>query len=290
MIIFLLSISTVALSAQVTWTEDWEGAIAQAKKEGKDLLVNFTGSDWCSWCMKLNDEVFSKSQYVQEAEKKFIHVKLDYPQRLPQTPAMKARNRQLADTYGVEGYPTILLMDSQLRVYGKTGYQAGGAGACLTHLEGFRKDKPKLFPLLDKANTSTGAEKAKLLDQFLTSAETLGLEGYYSNLPPQIIAADANGSAGLRVKYQIRAELNTLLSTLTENSDFSKTEKDLQTLEGKAGSIPLVKQEVMYFRAMVIINGSKDTARGKKLLEEVQKIDPTSRIGKAIPQIIAQIK
>lgn len=288
-ITFFIIIFTLPLGAQVTWTEDWEAAQNQAKREGKDLLINFTGSDWCVWCKKLDAEVFSKAEYSREASTKYIHVKLDFPQRLPQTPAIKARNRQLAERFLVEGYPTILLADANLRVFGRTGYQEGGPGGYLSHLTQFQTRKAFLFSQLNRATSLSGVEKARQLDRFLTDAEAAGLEQYYSELPLEIIRLDSGGTAGLRPKYEIRAQLNTLLSGLTEDSDFAKTEGDLMALESKAGNLPGVRQEVMYFRALVILNGLNQPARAKALLQEVQKVDPTSRIGQAIPRVLSQI-
>lgn len=285
----LLFLLTVSLGAQDIWTEDWDAAVAQAKRENKPLLVNFTGSDWCVWCQKLSKEVFATPAYIQKAKDSYVHVKLDFPRNLPQSPALKARNRQLADRYAVEGYPTILLLTPDQQVYGATGYQEGGANNYLTHLGSFQANRQNLLPLLTQADRAQGAEKARLLDRFLTGAAQAGLEKFYSNLAPQIIAADSDGKAGLRKKYELRAQLNTLLAGLTDQSDFKKAEKDLQNLEIQAQSLPETRQEIMYFRALVVLNGQRDNQRAKQLFEEAGKLAPNTRIGQAVPDILKQI-
>ena len=81
------------------WLTDFEKAKAQAKAEKKDLLVDFTGSDWCGWCMKLDEEVFSQDVFTASAPKDFVLVKLDYPQKTPQPDELKEQNKKLAEQY-----------------------------------------------------------------------------------------------------------------------------------------------------------------------------------------------
>ncbi|MCF8265520.1 MAG: thioredoxin family protein [Ignavibacteriales bacterium] len=119
------------------WETNLEQAIKTATKENKNILVNFTGSDWCQWCIRLTNEVFSKDEFGKYAQKNLVLVKLDFPRTIPQTEAIKAYNMYLARRYGVQGFPTILLLDRTGKVVGKTGYQAGGANAYVAHLKKF---------------------------------------------------------------------------------------------------------------------------------------------------------
>ena len=75
----LAALSTPAVAGE-TWYADYDAAAAVAKKEGKDLLVDFTGSDWCIWCKRLKSEVFDLEAFKNEAPKNYILVELDYPQ------------------------------------------------------------------------------------------------------------------------------------------------------------------------------------------------------------------
>ncbi|MBP7310054.1 MAG: thioredoxin family protein [Candidatus Cloacimonetes bacterium] len=118
-----------------TWITDYNNALAIAKEMNRPVLVNFTGSDWCSWCIKLNKEVFSLDAFQKYAKENLVLLKLDFPRSLPQTPEMKAANEKLRDQYGVQGYPTILLVDSEGTEINRTGYQPGGAEAYVKHLQ-----------------------------------------------------------------------------------------------------------------------------------------------------------
>lgn len=119
----------------LNWEENLETALQKAKTENKAVLVNFTGSDWCVWCQKLSAEVFSKSEFEDYAEGNLILVKIDFPEKIEQSAETKAYNNQLAQRYGVQGFPTILLFNSQGKMVLQTGYQPGGPVSYVEHLK-----------------------------------------------------------------------------------------------------------------------------------------------------------
>jgi protein disulfide-isomerase len=122
-------------SDNLQWEENLETALQKAKAENKAVLVNFTGSDWCQWCIKLSDEVFSKSEFEDYAEDNLILVRLDFPRNIEQSAETKAYNNQLAQRYGVQGFPTVLLFNSQGQMVLQTGYQPGGPVSYVEHLK-----------------------------------------------------------------------------------------------------------------------------------------------------------
>ena len=134
--LLLLALTFVfAFSAKAqTWETNYNEAVAKAKAENKALLLNFTGSDWCGWCHKLDGEVFSKEEFKNYAEQKLVLVKLDFPRRKQLPEAEKQQNRTLASKHNIKGYPTILLLDANEKLLLKTGYQYGGATKYVEHL------------------------------------------------------------------------------------------------------------------------------------------------------------
>jgi thioredoxin-related protein len=122
---------------KLNWETNLEQAVAQAKKENKAVLVNFTGSDWCIWCKRLNSEVFSQKDFEEYANKNLVLVKLDFPRDIQQTDATKLYNNTLAQKYGIEGFPTILILNSKGDLVAKTGYQPGGAANYVQHIKSF---------------------------------------------------------------------------------------------------------------------------------------------------------
>jgi len=119
------------------WQDNLENALLQAKQENKAVLVDFTGSDWCIWCKRLNDEVFSKSEFESYADENLILVKLDFPRDIEQSTETKLYNNNLAQRFGVQGFPTILLFNSSGKLVLATGYQPGGPQNYVNHLKGY---------------------------------------------------------------------------------------------------------------------------------------------------------
>ena len=152
-----------SLFAADAWLTDLEAAKKQAAAEKKDILVDFTGSDWCGWCIRLKKEVFDQPEFA-EAAKKFVLVELDFPNKKPQSDEVKAKNRAAQKTYGITGFPTILLMDAQGEVYARTGYQAGGPEKYVTHLQELsKKNTPegkKALAAEAKNASEAGAKRA----------------------------------------------------------------------------------------------------------------------------------
>ena len=94
--------SLVDIADQEGWLDDLEKAKAQAKAENKKILLDFTGSDWCGWCIKLQKEVFTKDGFKQEAPKHFVLLEVDFPQQKELPKELKEQNEKLQETYSVE--------------------------------------------------------------------------------------------------------------------------------------------------------------------------------------------
>jgi len=126
---------TLGANTHAAWQTDLRAARAQAQREGKAILVNFTGSDWCGWCIKLKKEVFDKPHFRGYAKDNLVLVEIDFPRKKLQSIKKRKQNEALASKYGVRGYPTILILDANGTEIGKTGYRPGGPGNYVTELE-----------------------------------------------------------------------------------------------------------------------------------------------------------
>ncbi|MCI0533802.1 MAG: thioredoxin family protein [Verrucomicrobiales bacterium] len=142
---WMLSLAACAVAFQINaaesgkgsdleWLTDLPQAQAKAKKENKLLLLDFTGSDWCGWCIKLNKEVFSKPEFAEYAKKNLVLVEVDFPQRKKLSAAQAKANNALQTKYDVEGYPTLVILDAEGKLVGKTGYVPGGPKPFLAEL------------------------------------------------------------------------------------------------------------------------------------------------------------
>jgi protein disulfide-isomerase len=112
-------------AAEIKWTTDLPKAMETAKAEKKLVLIDFTGSDWCGWCIKLDKEVFAKQEFIDYAEKNLVSVKIDFPRKAAQSAELKKANRALQEKYNIEGYPTIVVLDAEGKEIGRSGYRPG---------------------------------------------------------------------------------------------------------------------------------------------------------------------
>ena len=109
------------------WTTDFNAAKEQAARENKAVLINFTGSDWCGWCIRLKNEVFSQPEFNAYAEKNLVLVEIDFPKRKTLPAAQQRANVLLADKMKVAGYPSLVFLNSKGVEIGRGGYRPGGA-------------------------------------------------------------------------------------------------------------------------------------------------------------------
>jgi len=121
------------------WTESYAGAVRQAKAAGKKILLNFTGSDWCVNCWRLDDEVFSKPAFADYAAKSFVLVTVDLPIRRALPDAVKQQNDALQAKYQVENLPTLIVLDGdEKELAWVQGYKGEGVAGLLAELENSR--------------------------------------------------------------------------------------------------------------------------------------------------------
>ncbi len=217
------------------WTSDYAGAKKQAAESKKDLLIDFTGSDWCGWCIKLNDEVFKKDPFKAGVKDTFVLVELDFPKdETKLTEEVKKQNKELGEKYAVQGYPSIVLTDAEGRPYASTGYQEGGPEKYVEHLNELRKGKAKRDEAFAAAEKLEGVAKAKAL---VAALDAIGLEegaisSFYGTVVEQIKAADPKDETG----YAKRAEAKKRVA------DFQNQLQELAQKNDMEGALVLVEK------------------------------------------------
>ncbi|MCE1199086.1 MAG: thioredoxin family protein [Marinilabiliales bacterium] len=114
------------VSAQ-QWETDFAVAKSRAEKEGKIILLNFSGSDWCIPCMKLEKSIWESPEFGAYAQNHLVLLRADFPKRKANalSPDQQAQNDKLAETYNRQGlFPLVLLLDKAGKVLGTTGYKS----------------------------------------------------------------------------------------------------------------------------------------------------------------------
>ncbi len=254
---------TSAFAGGEGWSHDFEAAKKQAAEEKKDLLMDFTGSDWCGWCIKLNDEVFKHEPFKEGVKDKFVLVELDYPQdKSKLSEETIQQNEKLQEKYSIQGFPTILLCDAEGRPYARTGYQPGGAEKYVAHLNELRGNKEARDKAFAEAEKAEGAAEAKALVAALKAMELEDalVAEFYPSVIDKIKAADPGDETGF-------------VKEIEEKKKFAKWESELQghAMKGDMdAALAFVEKSVADFTGE---SKQKVLATKAGILAEMEKFD-----------------
>ena len=205
-----------AKAEESQWSDDPKGAIETATKEKKDLLLLFTGSDWCPPCQKLEQEVFVDEDFYAEAEGHFVFVKFDFLKNSPLREEVKLKNEEWSKKFGVDSFPTIVLVDAKLKPYAFAGYEKGGAENFLGMLEESRQVRINRDKKMEAAAVAKGDERAKLLDEALSGMPREISDVYYAEVIEEIVKLDEDDDLGLRTKWNEAKDTELRKSILTD--------------------------------------------------------------------------
>lgn len=292
-----LVLTVSSLRAADAWETDFAKAKAAAAKDSRDLLMDFTGSDWCGWCIKLHEEVFDKDAFKQDAPKHFVLVELDFPQSKELPAELKKQNDRLQAEYKIEGFPSIVLADAEGRPYATTGYEPGGPVKYLAHLAELRKKRESRDANFKKAAAAEGAEKAKLIVEALSELEPHIIHTFYKKEVEEAIAADKEDVSGVKKSREefageadFRKKVEGLEGELAELHDKKKFDAFTARIEKFITDEKLMgrrKQEMLMAKLGVCEN---DLPAALKILDEVIAVDPKSEMAEQAEGIQESIK
>lgn len=191
-----------ATAAQAEWLTDFEAAKRKAAAEHKPILVDFTGSDWCGYCIRMKRDVFDTPEFGAYASEHFVLLEVN----LPKDPAFDReqlkRNHRLCDLFDVSAFPTVLVLSSR-------GHVAGG----------FVGGKPDLASLqkalaagisnaqrLEEAYRLSGEEQVRALTALYRSLPGR-LQSSARSLRDDIIAQDVGGISGLAAELTAEQQM-----------------------------------------------------------------------------------
>ena len=259
-----LCLSAISLAAadKLVWLSDLDEGIKVAKAEKKAILVDFTGSDWCGWCIRLKKEVFDQKEFAAVA-KDFVLVELDYPQKKKQSPEEKAKNKDWAEKFGIEGFPTILLMDSHGEPFAQTGYQEGGPAKYLAHLAELLKDNTSqgksAFAQAKKDEVMIngfGRELRDILGPFMDKKDFAGAEAAVTKF-----IADKRVTGAVKLNLSVNARVG--LVQAAKPGDHEALLKVLDAIIAETSPDLKELADVKQFRAQVAEAAALAKARGK---------------------------
>lgn len=270
-------LATSAFGAGEGWMTDFEAAKKKAAAENKDLLLEFTGSDWCPPCKTLNQNVFSKPEFVTDASKKFVLVALDYPNKKQLPAAEKAQNDKLIGLYKVDSFPTILLCDASGMPYARHGFQEGGPAKYLTSLVNKMPAKTSFKKAIATAQTLKGKAKADALWASLNALEGVPVGLSFDPILKQIKAADPTDADGKITGIYMDSEM----AVLKEGDDYKPLFAKYDAYIAKTKVTGEAKQKIMT-KKLDILYKMKDFAGMRTTINEIIAIDPESRMGKGL--------
>ncbi len=281
------------------WSHDFDASVKEAATENKDMLVDFTGSDWCGWCIKLNKEVFSHDEFKEGVKDGYVLVELDYPKdKSKLSEETIAQNEKLQEKYSITGFPTILLMDGEGRPFARTGYQAGGPTAYVDHLKDLSAIRTARDEAFAEAEKAEGVEKAKLL---VGALETMNLDdtllgSFYDDKLEQIKAADPADESGFVKGIEQKgkfAEFQNGLNALASEGKFKEalemTEKTIASGEFDGE----MQQQAVFISGMInaqLGNMEKALEALDKAVEVAPESPAVGRIADVRKQIAAKME
>ncbi|MDP8200933.1 MAG: DUF255 domain-containing protein [Candidatus Tenebribacter burtonii] len=119
----------------IAWFTNLEEAQEIAQEKSIPIFIHFTGSDWCKWCWKLEEEIYSKTVFQEYVAENMVMVKIDFPKKIKQPAKTVTYNRNLATRFNIKGFPTVQLLTPDGTPIAQTGFQYGGPEKYIEHLE-----------------------------------------------------------------------------------------------------------------------------------------------------------
>lgn len=287
--------SPFAFANRENWTSDFSAAKKEAAESKKDLLMDFTGSDWCSWCIKLDKEVFSLDPFKAGVKDKFVLVELDYPKdKTILTEATIKQNAELVKTYAIKGYPTILLCDSEGRPYASTGYQPGGPESYVAQLNELRAKKATRDEAFAAAAKLSGVEKAKSLVGALKAMELD--DAVAANCYPTVIEEikasdpkDETGFAKAAAAKQKVADFSNKLNELGSKKDFDGALALVDSTIKEGGMEKEETQQLMMTRVMIFVQ-QKKFDEAITAANAAKAFNPDGKVAGSIENFVKQIE
>lgn len=269
------------------WTHDYAAAKKQAATEKKDLLLDFTGSDWCPPCMALSSKILSTEEFRTLTKDKFVLVELDFPKDKSKLDEETAKqNGELQVKYAIEGYPTIFLCDAAGRPYAKTGFRPDEPKEYVAHLDELRGKKESFDKALAEAGKKEGEEKAKALIAVLDNLEMgeMAIAEFYGDVVSQIKAADPKDETGYAKKVDAAKKFAVFDKALrafheAEEPDWEAAmkmvEKTLEenTFEGE-------KKQMVLLAKVSILAVTNKFDEAIKVVDEARAAAPGSQLAK----------
>lgn len=213
-LLFITTVLTAPALATDGWHKDFAAAQAEAIAQDKPILLDFTGSDWCGWCITMRRQVFDTPEFKAYVRDKFILMEVDLPRNTTKlSPAQLRQNNELVQRYAVAAFPTVIVITPQ-------GKMTGGFAGGRTDLESVTQPLELAYTnaeLLKQAESQTGVEKARTLSTFYWNMPKIFRQNL-DELRRQVTELDPHNTTGMLTEQR---ELNIILEVKAQTRGMS---------------------------------------------------------------------
>ncbi len=289
----ILSIAFATLTSTFAggegWLTDFAAAQKQAAAEKKQLLLEFTGSDWCMPCQMMKKEVFSTKEFLDAVKDKFVLVELDFPKDESKiTPATKKQNNELQVKYGVQGYPSVMLCGADGTPFAvKSGYEQGGPAKFLEALAALGEKKAANDKALAEAAKGEGVAKAKALAAALKGTELppASIANFYGSVIDDIKAADPKDEAGYFSGLSKQQKFDELQQKTGELMLAGKMKEAVQLIDAALGDLEGEQKQAMLLMKAIFLQQTYKFTAALKALDEAVALGGTDEVKQQIGQL-----
>lgn len=285
LLLFAASVLPLLAAEGDLWTTDLEAAKKTAVEQKKDLLLSFTGSDWCPGCIMLAERVFSKEEFGAGVKDQFVLVELDFPRDQSKVNAESMKNNELLlDQYFVEEFPSLILADEKGRPYARTAlsiHEPKDAEDYVQHLIDLRQRRALRDDALDSASKLQGVEKAKALLDAIADFSDMTVDAFYPHIVAAILEADVEDKTGFREARDYRQAVigyEASVENLFSEGKFAEVIGLAEEFVKDHDPTGFDRQHILMAKLMAMVEiGQKEEAH--VLLAEIKAIAPESEIG-----------
>ena len=279
------------------WLTDMDAARKEAAEQEKNLMIEFTGSDWCAPCMQLRANVLTKPDFQQEARKNFVLLELDYPRRKKQSAEVKAANRKLAEQYGVTSFPTIVFADASGKPFGAF---VGGRPRedVMKAMQDALKNKEALQAAeANVAKASTDEAKVAALMEVRKLAPKDYVDNFYGDVKAEIKKLDKDDKSGLKaadahadqLKKEQKEVQDYLAGKMTAKTPSAESLQAIRAYPNRDKLLPETQQELLMMEFGTFLNSTGDVDGAVLILDKVAELKPGTEAGQQAPRIKAGI-
>lgn len=255
--------------AALEWTTDLDAARTRAAAEGKSVLVDFTGSDWCGYCIQLKKNVFDTPEFEAFAKNNFLFVEIDVPRDVKRVgQELYDKNKELCKQYKIAGFPTIMIMSPE-------GYIIGGfvGGSNMARTKDSLNTALENAKKVQKAKTLQGNEKAKLLAEVHGSLAR-DLKAANTAMMQDIAESDVDNVTGMKDLAKASAQMDEVNAKLAATN--GNAEKALPIInEAIKTAYPVNVEDMLMIKGQIImalVNSKLQVADSIEEVEAVHKL------------------